>query len=164
MSTFIWIVVAAGIAWFLAYRCMPLWVWTCVAGLGLAAWTFACTPSFLWSTVAWGAAGAVALALNAASLRRRLVSNHLLKIFRRVLPPMSDTEREALEAGSVWWEAELFRGNPPLAKTSGYSRRAVERGGTGVSRWPGRGVVPDARRLGHHARTSRLATGGVAFP
>src|SRR3989344_1723510 len=110
MSTFIWIVVAAGIAWFLAYRCMPLWVWTCVAGLGLAAWTFTYTPSFLWSTVAWGAAGAVALVLNAAALRRRLVSNYLLQIFRRVLPPMSDTEREALEAGSVWWGAEVFRG------------------------------------------------------
>ena len=50
------------------------------------------------------------------SLRRRLVSNYLLQIFRRVLPPMSDTEREALEAGSVWWEAELFRGDPRWQK------------------------------------------------
>ncbi len=32
--------------------------------------------------------------------------------FASVLPPMSDTEREAIEAGSVWWEAELFRGAP----------------------------------------------------
>ena len=34
----------------------------------------------------------------------------------------------------------------------------------GVSGWPGRGTVPDARRLGHHARTPRPAAGGVAFP
>jgi acyl-CoA dehydrogenase len=33
-------------------------------------------------------------------------------MFRRVMPAMSDTEREALEAGSVWWDGELFSGRP----------------------------------------------------
>jgi hypothetical protein len=31
--------------------------------------------------------------------------------YRKVLPQMSDTERDALEAGTVWWEGELFRGS-----------------------------------------------------
>lgn len=31
---------------------------------------------------------------------------------RTALPTLSDTERDALEAGDVWWEAELFSGNP----------------------------------------------------
>ena len=35
---------------------------------------------------------------------------------RRVLPPISDTEREAIEAGTIWWEAELFQGNPDWNK------------------------------------------------
>lgn len=46
------------------------------------------------------------------SLRRLLISNRLFGVFRKVMPRMSSTEREALEAGSVWWEAELFSGKP----------------------------------------------------
>ncbi|MBK1720362.1 acyl-CoA dehydrogenase [Thiocystis violacea] len=46
------------------------------------------------------------------ALRRPLVSRHLLKQFRRAMPAMSTTEREALEAGGVWWDAELFSGRP----------------------------------------------------
>lgn len=45
-------------------------------------------------------------------LRKNLLSKNLLKVFRSALPPMSNTEREALEAGTTWWEAELFSGNP----------------------------------------------------
>jgi len=45
-------------------------------------------------------------------LRRALVSGPLLRVFRKVLPPMSQTEREALEAGTVGWDGELFRGCP----------------------------------------------------
>ena len=44
--------------------------------------------------------------------RRRFVSDRILAIYRRMVPSMSDTEREALEAGTVWWEGELFRGRP----------------------------------------------------
>src|ERR1700679_3049269 len=31
-------------------------------------------------------------------------------------PRLSDTEREAIEAGDVWWDADLFTGNPDWAK------------------------------------------------
>ena len=40
----------------------------------------------------------------------------MLKLYRRVTPPMSDTEREALDAGSVWWDGELFSGRPQWRK------------------------------------------------
>jgi len=55
---------------------------------------------------------AAALLFNLTALRRSLVSQPLLRYVRAVLPPMSDTERTAIEAGTVWWEAELFRGDP----------------------------------------------------
>jgi len=45
-------------------------------------------------------------------LRRYLVSRPILKIFRKVLPHVSQTEQEALDAGTVWWDGELFSGNP----------------------------------------------------
>src|SRR5210317_1381925 len=45
-------------------------------------------------------------------LRRLLISNRLFSLYRKVMPKLSSTEREALEAGTVWWDAELFSGKP----------------------------------------------------
>jgi acyl-CoA dehydrogenase len=45
-------------------------------------------------------------------LRRLLISNRLFSVYRKVMPRLSTTEREALEAGTVWWDAELFSGKP----------------------------------------------------
>src|SRR4029078_12238542 len=47
-----------------------------------------------------------------APLRRALISRPLLRVFRKVMPPMSQTERDALEAGTVGWDGELFSGRP----------------------------------------------------
>lgn len=49
-------------------------------------------------------------------LRLKWISAPLLKIFKRVTPSMSDTEREALDAGTVWWDGELFSGRPRWRK------------------------------------------------
>jgi acyl-CoA dehydrogenase len=49
-------------------------------------------------------------------LRRTLISRHLLRRFRRVMPAMSRTEQEALEAGGTWWDAEIFSGRPDWAR------------------------------------------------
>lgn len=74
------------------------------AGLAIAAATVG-VPLALWC--AWLALGL----WNLTPLRRRLLRPALAAV-RRALPPMSDTEREALAAGTVWWEAGLFAGNP----------------------------------------------------
>lgn len=90
----------------------------------------------VWIAAAWAAgtfppAWAIALAiivvvvsipLAIVPLRRRLVSARLLAAFRRVLPAMSQTEREALEAGTVGWDAELFAGRPAWEKLLAISR------------------------------------------
>ena len=67
--------------------------------------------------VAWLAALATLVAILVApfavpTLRRALISKPLLLRFRRVMPRMSQTEREALEAGTVSFDGELFRGRP----------------------------------------------------
>src|SRR6202171_4669395 len=53
-----------------------------------------------------------AIILNIPALRRKVVSDAVLTAFRKILPPMSQTERDAIEAGTVWWDGELFSGNP----------------------------------------------------
>ena len=50
------------------------------------------------------------------SFRRDFITRPIFSLARGALPPMSDTEREALEAGDVWWDADLFTGNPDWAK------------------------------------------------
>jgi acyl-CoA dehydrogenase len=55
---------------------------------------------------------AAALPILLPDLRRRFFTARLYAWFGRVLPPMSDTEREAIDAGSVWWDGQLFSGRP----------------------------------------------------
>jgi acyl-CoA dehydrogenase len=53
-------------------------------------------------------------------LRRALVMRPVFAAYRRMLPQMSQTEKEALDAGSVWWEGELFHGRPDWNKLLAY--------------------------------------------
>lgn len=50
------------------------------------------------------------------SFRRDFVTKPILRWAQNALPHLSDTEREAIEAGDVWWDADLFTGNPDWNK------------------------------------------------
>lgn len=54
--------------------------------------------------------------------RQLIFSRLFLTRFRKILPPMSNTEREALEAGDVWWEGDLFAGRPNWRKLLAYPK------------------------------------------
>ena len=58
-------------------------------------------------------------------VRRALITPHLLALFKRILPTMSDTERDALEAGTTWWDADLFSGQPDWPKLLAYGRATL---------------------------------------
>jgi len=55
-------------------------------------------------------------------LRRNLVSGTVLKLFRKILPQISATEQEAIDAGTVWWDGELFSGNPNWNKLRAFPK------------------------------------------
>ena len=55
-------------------------------------------------------------------LRRQLFSARLFAWFRKTLPPMSVTEREAIDAGTVWWDGELFSGRPDWQRLLNYPK------------------------------------------
>jgi acyl-CoA dehydrogenase len=63
----------------------------------------------------WFTAAVVAL-LNIDSLRRTFLVTPVYRMLRRAMPPMSSTEREALEAGTTWWEKDLFSGAPDWSR------------------------------------------------
>ncbi len=57
--------------------------------------------------------------------RRRFVSKPLLRMVRKILPPISPTEQQAIDAGTVWWDAELFAGNPDWKKLFAVTKQSL---------------------------------------
>jgi len=112
METLIWFAGFAVVAGTLAYQRIPLVLTTLIIAIYLACWTVFYIPTDASLYLAWGAFLLVTIPVNVLPLRRKLISNHILRAFRRALPSMSQTERDALEAGSVWWDGELFSGRP----------------------------------------------------
>jgi acyl-CoA dehydrogenase len=108
--------------WTLAYHRASAPVWTVVIGVILAAATFAGVVSQTAAIVLWSVFVVGALLLNPTPVRRALLGRPLLRVFRRVLPALSQTEREAIEAGTVWWDAELFSGRPDWKKLLSYPK------------------------------------------
>ncbi len=109
----VWSIIAlVSLVWGLAYFRAPLALWTLAAAAALAA----ATVRYPWAQAAapalWVVFAILATAVNVPALRRHVLTRPVFAAFRRVLPAMSDTEREALEAGTVGWEAELFAGRP----------------------------------------------------
>ena len=86
------------------------------AGLALAAWTMAGVGTWGLFYAVLAATAALALVFGLPPLRCRIVSGPLMRRLARVLPRMSETERTAMEAGSVWWDGELFSGDPDWRK------------------------------------------------
>jgi len=111
MTAFIWIVVFLGAFIALAYHRTSFKAATAVSAALLAVCTLTSTSLglglFLWLVFL-----AVAVPLNVEAIRRPYITRPILDIFRQVLPTLSPTERTALDAGSVWWEGEMFSGAP----------------------------------------------------
>ena len=112
MTTLLWILVTLALAWGLAYHRVPGWIWS-AATLALAVVTVSAAPAV--SVLLW-IAFAFSLVLNVPSVRSMLISEPLLDWFKKVLPQISQTEREALDAGTVWWDGDLFSGKPDWEK------------------------------------------------
>ena len=122
MSVLLIILAAVAVAWVLAYHRLPAVAWTVAAAIGLALITaYARWPQTEVAAL-WIVFAAAALLLNPTPLRRALVSRPLLALFRRILPQVSQTEREALDAGTVWWDGELFSGRPDWKKLRAYPK------------------------------------------
>ena len=91
-----------------------------ITGLFLLIYTLADGFSFFWGVLFWVLYLLPALLFGIQPLREQILSRPLLARIRQVLPPMSETERDAIEAGSVWWESELFRGSPDWSVLQNY--------------------------------------------
>ncbi len=94
-----------------AYHRLPLLVWVLLsaASLALGAWLGANVTATI---VAAALLALIALPLLIPAIRLPWITKPLLDFYTKILPPLSDTERTALEAGTVGFEGELFSGRP----------------------------------------------------
>ena len=112
MVTFmVWLLVLGGMLFGFSRAHWSFSVWTLVIGAGLLFLTLFGFLSVLGGVALWILFVPLAL-LNSSEFRIHFISKPMFAYIRKVLPAMSDTEREAVEAGTSWWEAELFQGNP----------------------------------------------------
>jgi len=112
MGLLFWLLVAVAATYLLATFRPSLMISTVFGGAVLFVANMFGYLSGVFSVVVVGLFVIAAVLFNVRSLRLKLVSTPFLNYVRKVLPPMSNTEREAIEAGTVWWEAELFQGAP----------------------------------------------------
>jgi acyl-CoA dehydrogenase len=110
-----WALLFVGGGIFLAYQRIDLRTSTVAAGLALVAYTVFGSGAWWWLLILWVLFGLMVIP-NLVEVRREKLTKPLLAVYRKMLPSMSSTEREALEAGSVWWDGELFSGMPDWDK------------------------------------------------
>ncbi|WP_298775863.1 acyl-CoA dehydrogenase [uncultured Shewanella sp.] len=67
----------------------------------------------------------VVVLFSVKSTRMALLTKPAFSFFKKVLPPLSNTEKEAMEAGDVWWEGELFQGKPDWNTLHGYGKPSL---------------------------------------
>lgn len=108
MSGWLLLLLFLGVA---AYWRAPGWALVAAAALGALA------GGAFWLALAALAAGVL---LCLPGVRRALITDRAFAVFKKVTPPMSDTEEAAINAGTVWWDGELFSGKPDFNKLLNY--------------------------------------------
>ena len=108
----IWISAVLGAGFILTFHQARMTWWALLAGLWiLAGWMLGIVSPSTAGVMAAAAAPILAL-LTFRPLRSALLSRPAMGAFRQIMPRMSATEQAAVEAGNVWWDAELFAGRP----------------------------------------------------
>ena len=116
MNAIAWVAAAAAVLWILAYFRTGAVAWAIGIGAFLGALSLWSGADGVTKAVLWTLFLIVAALLMVPQLRRALISDPLLNWFRKALPQVSQTEQEALDAGTVWWDGELFSGRPDWNK------------------------------------------------
>lgn len=118
MELLTWLFIFIALSVFMAYHRASLTTYSLSIGSLLALGSLFSNVSFL----AWLIFFLIALPLNFSDFRRQYISQPILTLFKGIMPEMSVTEKEAIDAGTTWFEADLFRGSPDWGKLHSYDQ------------------------------------------
>ncbi|MBT1449578.1 acyl-CoA dehydrogenase FadE [Glaciecola sp. XM2] len=112
MSDFIWFLIVLAAIGFVSYKRYALQTSLGIVGATLLVGTIAGPIGFF----SWLLFALVAVPLSYEPIRKDILSTKLLAFYKSVSPEMSQTEQEAIDAGTVWWDGDLFSGKPEWQK------------------------------------------------
>ncbi|MDH3297441.1 MAG: acyl-CoA dehydrogenase [Gemmatimonadota bacterium] len=118
------VVVLAGLALALSFHGRVYWAWVAPAGFLLAWWLYTGSRS-TWQLGAAGLVVAGAVVFGFPAVRRRLATPMIMRQIARILPRIGETERIALAAGTVWFDGDLFSGDPDWDKLLAFTPRPL---------------------------------------
>ena len=116
LTYFIASLVLLVVLWVLAYHSASALVWSVAIGILLLIGTASGVVSGALAGIVWLAFLGAAVIANLKPIRVALLSAPIFAMYKKLLPQMSSTEQEALEAGTVWWDGDLFSGKPDWNK------------------------------------------------
>ena len=124
MVTLVFALIVVAVAVVLAMRQSPLWLWALTAALAMYIWRSGLVDGVpaegfgITGLLAWLPVAAVGL-LSVPGIRRAVLVEPAFRMVKGVMPKVSDTEQQALDAGTVGFDAELFSGTPDWNKLRG---------------------------------------------
>ncbi len=120
LTTLLVLLGALALIWVLAYHSVSAMVWS----LGFAVIVLALSVGHVVvapvATLLWAALLVFAAVAVVPTIRQTLLTAPIFKTYKKLLPQMSQTEQEALNAGTVWWDGDLFSGKPDWNKWLDY--------------------------------------------
>ena len=114
--SWITLIVALAVLSALAFIGRGFLAWIAAVAVALLGWRIAGVQHHALFSACVIAALVLAVLFGLPLLRRQLVTRFVMPVFAKVLPKLGATERIALEAGTVWWDGDLFGGMPDWNK------------------------------------------------
>jgi len=118
-------IIAIAVTWTLVYFRTSGVTWAATTLAPLVIWTVLDPDQRLLQGVSLLVVFAVYTPMLYRPLRRKIISDRIFTLFSNMVPSMSSSEKEALEAGSVWWDGELFSGRPDWNKLHNYKHASL---------------------------------------
>lgn len=112
ISHVVGVVAVFAMVWLVALYQLPVLVWTVMLGLGLITLSVLGFLSPVFMILFWLLYLLATAFANLKLYRQKHLIQPALGLLKQKLPGISNTEREAIEAGNTWWEKELFCGRP----------------------------------------------------
>lgn len=102
------------------YLRLPLTIWALGYFIHLLISTFLFDSGMIARVIPWTIYILFFVPLLVPFIRRNLLTKPIFAFYKQQLPMMSLTEKIALEAGTVWWDRDLFSGKPDWEKLLNY--------------------------------------------
>ena len=119
-----WIPLLALALWLL-FIGRALLAWVVPLSLAFVLWAVTTPESPVWFWLLLALFGVVVVAFGVPSVRRAWLTSRVMPLLAPIFPKISETESAALEAGTVWWDAELFSGAPEWRKLLEFAPREL---------------------------------------